>query len=507
MPWYLRPAACLIVTAALALPAAAEDHFLTIGGGYSPMGNQVSLEKNVLLFRKLLSEAYPSAPAHDIFFADGDDAGRDLQYHDPTAPTPRSNQLAAQVFQEEKYYGYQYRSSSIPGLSGASNEHNVKQWFEETGAKLTGEDRLIIYLTAHGGKATDKKQPRNTSVYLWNRQRMVMTDLVGLLDKVPADVPVMVVMVQCYSGGFANIVFNEGDRKKGFTQANRCGFYATLHNRVAAGCTADIREEDYHEYSSYFWEAIRGSTRTGQPIERPDYDGDGRTSFAEAHAYALMESITLDISIKTSDAFLRAFSKLGDGKDDLLHAGSPVDQLLAEASPVDRAVIEGLSQRLSLNDQQRAEEAKKLAGALMSKKKQFDDDRKQKHREYTGICRELQNHLKQRWPEIANKWHPRMTELLTTDSEEFVKAIEGHRRYDDFERLHDEMEQLSEQKFDLDRRWVKCQRLIRTLENVAYAANLPRVADDATQQRFAELLASEAGFLGTPKANVQVAAE
>src|SRR6478672_7040107 len=71
-------AAITIALSTLTLPARAADHFLTIGGGYSPAGNQVSLERNVLFFRDVLGELYKPgpAPAHEVFFADGNDPGR-----------------------------------------------------------------------------------------------------------------------------------------------------------------------------------------------------------------------------------------------------------------------------------------------------------------------------------------------------------------------------------------------------------------------------------------------
>ena len=109
-----------------------------------------------------------------------------------------------------------------------------------------------------------------------------MTELTRHLDKVPAEVPVVVVMVQCYSGGFANLIFRQGDPLKGLARANRCGFYATVETRPAAGCTPDINEENYQEYSSYFWAAMLGATRTGQAVSSCDYNEDGVVSFAEA---------------------------------------------------------------------------------------------------------------------------------------------------------------------------------------------------------------------------------
>ncbi len=71
-------------------------------------------------------------------------------------------------------------------------------------------------------------------------------------------------MVQCYSGGFANLIFEQGQPDKPLAKANRCGFFATVHDRIAAGCTSDIDEEDYHEYSSAFWAAISRARANGQ---------------------------------------------------------------------------------------------------------------------------------------------------------------------------------------------------------------------------------------------------
>ena len=45
-------AVCIIVLSTVSVQA--RNFVLTIGGGYSPSGNQVSLEKNVLLFNIVL---------------------------------------------------------------------------------------------------------------------------------------------------------------------------------------------------------------------------------------------------------------------------------------------------------------------------------------------------------------------------------------------------------------------------------------------------------------------
>ena len=61
-------------------------------------------------------------------------------------------------------------------------------------------------------------------------------------------------MVQCYSGGFANYILKK-EIQKGINPQPRAGFFATVQDRVAAGCTL-ILGEKLQEYSTKFWEAI-----------------------------------------------------------------------------------------------------------------------------------------------------------------------------------------------------------------------------------------------------------
>ena len=228
-------------------------HFLILGGGYSPSGNQVSLEKNVLYFRRVLGELdLLKAPRH-LFFADGRDKGRDLQFMDPAFEIPEVNRALAELLGSTKGIANQYRSNGL-APNGPSSLAGIDKWLNQTGSKLKKDDQLLIYFTGHGGKG-DKKYPHNTTVYLWNNQKVKMSDFTKRLDKLPVDTPVVMVMVQCYSGGFANVIFKDGDPKKGMAEHSRAGFFATVHNRVAAGCTPDIREENYQEYSTNFWEA------------------------------------------------------------------------------------------------------------------------------------------------------------------------------------------------------------------------------------------------------------
>jgi hypothetical protein len=421
-----------------------------------------------------------------------------LQYLDPQYKVPRVHELLAKVFRQEDELGFQYRSHQVAAAQSASNRAGIEKWFQETGAKLQQGDRLIIYVTAHGGKSDDEKNsPGDTKLFLWNHEQIKMHELAAQLDKLPQGVSVALMMVQCYSGGFANVIFNEGKHDKGVSPHLRCGFFATIESRPAAGCTAEIDEEGYEEYSSYFWAALVGHRRTGQAIEKPDYDGDGRVTFDEAHAYAVLHSPTIDIPVKTSDALLRSASKLKDHEHaDWLGGDTPYDELFKLASPAERAVLEGLCTELKLVQPERAKEAKELGDKVENERKQADEQRKNKYNAYNGIAGEIAKPLKNRWPELHNRWDPAVSRIMTEEAAAVVQQIESHPRWAELMKLEEEILSLDDKKLVLEKQWCKSQRLIRTLENVALAANLPKIAPEETQLRYQQLLAAERAGIG-----------
>lgn len=485
--------------------AQAADHFLTIGGGPAPTSNQASIEKNVLWYRQVLADLGLAARPHDVFFGDGDSPARDVQYFDANQSPPRVNELLAQLRGEEKGLVYHYRGHHVEGARGGSSPENLDLWFREVGSKLVAGDRLLIYMTGHGGKGPNEQDPH---FYMWNRRQWSVKELVSRLDRLPQGVRTTLVMVQCYSGGFANSIFNDADATKGLGAADRCGFFATVHNRPAAGCTPDIRDEDYQEYSSAFWAALTGVTRSGQVLTEVDRDGDGKVSFAEAHAHALLSSETIDVPVKTSDAFLRAYSRgSGAGPDGtpLVSVDRTYETLLSLARPLDRAVLEGLSQRLELQGSDRGRQANSRRESLEHEKRHALKEKQRLEREIDGPRKQILETLKWAWPELESPWRPDVPELLARDGLAIVATIEGHTAYSEFSRLRAEIEEANNRVAELDRRWAKHQRFIRTLENVALEANLPSVATAETQARYRSLRESEEGTLGSGPSVAQTA--
>ncbi len=466
----------------------AEDFFLTIGGGSSPPANQASLEKNVLFFQRVLDHQKLTHCTHDIFFSDGNEAGRDLQVINRNS-VPEANRLMAEFFGSRQDLGLHYRNHTVADVRDGTRPENIRTWFEEVGANMESGDRLIVYVTAHGSRSKDRENPHDTTIATWNNTSIKMTEFVSLLDGLPEDVGVVAIMVQCHSGGFARFIFDGGNSDRGLAAQNRVGFFATVHDRPASGCTAEVDdEENYVEYSTFFWAALSGRDRNGNTIAAPDYNGDDVVSFDEAHAYTILTADTIDLPLQTSDEFLSVYSRLKKDEDaDLLGKSESYELILDLATESQRAVLEGLSEQLELAGDDRIVDARK---AIQSRRGSSRRGRPPESPS-SQLRRRIAGDIERRWPELANVLNPVAIELVTTRSEELVDAIKGHRDYDRYRELVDQ------QKSSIDglKKKVKYERFLQAADRIALEENLRRLNDAETIAQYEAIIRAEAGTL------------
>lgn len=472
--WADRPFALLIVSfcALWLIGCAAKPaptHLLLMGGGAEPRNNQVSLEKNLAYFERVKGQLGLAHAQRDVLFACGNDKTQDdIQYLANASDDPIIMQMIDVLVAPGANRSRAYRPHELDGSEIQASPEHIAAWFDDQAQTLGPEDRVMVYFTGHGSKGP-KDNPQNTGMYLWSKKKMPTQAFVGHLDKLDQETPVVLVMVQCYSGGFANVIFNEGNPDKGLSEHNRCGFFASVHDRVAAGCTPHVNEADYKEYSSYFWAALSGEDRMGQPINRPDYNGDGVTSYLEAHAYSMIHSNSIDLSMSTTDRLVRAVP-LGAEEDQpgRLTADADYAKLLAAADPARRAVLEGLSERLGLTGEDRHAKAK----AMVDEKKKQRDELKQKLREagktYHAQRLPLIAMLKDRWPDLINR--KKRTEAIgqIIESHEAIKKIVcEHDAYaQTLDRL-DDIQVLKEERESLATTLAHAERFVYTCESVA----------------------------------------
>lgn len=474
--------AVILVTAICSESAVeARDFFLTIGGGYSPSGNQASIESNVLYSQRVLKSTVPDGINH-VYFADGHSKGKDVEVLDRNA-VPKPNRLMAEFFGSTRNLGLSYRNHRVRNVRGSTRPDTIRTWFDQVGSTMQHSDRLFVYVTAHGSGSRDRSNSHETTIAMWNNTALKMTEFVKLLDQLPEGVEVVCVMVQCHAGGFARLIFNGGDPDAGLASQKRIGFFATVHDRQAAGCTPEVDEESYVEYSTYFWAALSGEDRLGNQIELPDYDNDGKVSLEEAHAFVILTANTIDLPLKSSGEFLTKWGKYGKGESDLLPDDAPYSEILKVASPVQKAVLEGLSEQLDLQGDNRVMDA-------------YEQSRSRRYRGRRGSSQpeaqlkaKIASQLKRRWPELSNLMNPVAIELITTRQTEFIQAIEKHPSYAEYRQLS-QKEINSEQK-----RKVKYERFLRTVDNVIFAENLRRDDKAELVRQYDAIVAAERGTL------------
>ncbi|MCG6156125.1 hypothetical protein [Rubinisphaera margarita] len=477
----------------------AGDYFLTIGGGYAPSSNQISLERNVIFFQDVLGRLYRDPVHHDVLFSDGNDPGRDLQFR-RVAPLPREYELLGQLFDAGKGQKNFYRDHELNDVRGSSSLTQFKSWIKETGATLTPDDRLVIYVTAHGGKSTTKGQSGNTCIYLWNKERLDVAEFARSLKELPAEVPVALVMVQCYSGGFTNLLFESGDRSRGIADRDVAVFCATIESRPAAGCTADINEENYHEYSSSFWAAIGGQTRTGDSVPAADFDQNGRVSLSEAHAFAVATLPSIDLPICTSDVFLRQYSSQTDAGGEevtLVTDSAPRTELEALATPAQKYVLDSLTTQLEIADEDLKSKATELKRRLDGELKEIDRQLGRARGQVSSSRTLIQRTVLTRWPELNQSWHPEIASIVENDRDALLNVIETHSEFAQWQQRVQAVEELDAQKLQKKKEQARCERLLYLLESLALTANLPLVASEEIQQRYTQLRAMEGMSLGT----------
>jgi hypothetical protein len=328
---------------------------LLLSGGGDLDDNAVAHERNVSFAgRTLASLGLP--PAHQtLLFADGDSPDPDLNYEEPNAerrlrlyamglwltaePVARTALLRAR----NHAVGPSRPADSETVLGTLADDAEASRRAFAPGGD-GGEARdLFFYVTDHGVRGRD---PTNNLIVLWGSQHLRVRDLGAALDRQPPARRVVTVMAQCFSGSFANLVYEGGDPRRPLAPHDRCGFFAAPPDRPAAGCSPKTDESLYDDYTTRFFSALGGVDRAGRPAPDADLDGDGRVSYEEAHLAAVRHEQTMDVPVSSSEELLRR--RYDDVLREAAASQRPVVELMANARPALRAVASALASALEL---------------------------------------------------------------------------------------------------------------------------------------------------------------
>jgi hypothetical protein len=292
--------------------------FMVFGGGGAPSYNEIAIEKNIFYFQRTLKVLGQSPDSTNIWFANGGDGRKTVRYMEGDRE--------------------RFKAPTVDPMEGPATLANLNLALEAAAQKTTP---LFFYFTGHGFH--NLKNENDNGMVMWNEDLMTVQNFTRQLDKMPPTKPFVTVMVQCYSGSFANLIYRGGKPKNGVASHDRCGFFATVKSLPSVGCTPEVDEADYQDYSSSFFAGLSGVSRTGRKVASADYDGDGRVAFREAHAFAKIDEQASDLPISTVEAWLQEGLTSRDRSAILM---MPIGEILKSARPEQVKVVTVLAKSL-----------------------------------------------------------------------------------------------------------------------------------------------------------------
>ena len=219
-----------------------------------------------------------------------------------------------------------YRKPNLGAkLDGASRQDDINRVFGQIDAG--GKQRIragINCCCISPGTAVPGRQNYNNNMYdLWEEGRsaqqkervtlnmgekeratLTVRDLAHQIARLPNDVPVTLVMVQCFSGSFANLIFDNGDPTG---RSGKEGHLRLFRNRSQIASPQAAHPLSMKPSTGILpvssFAALTGRDRVGRRVAGADYNGDGRVGMDEAYCYTLIHDDSIDAPVCTSDVF------------------------------------------------------------------------------------------------------------------------------------------------------------------------------------------------------------
>ena len=473
---------------------------LIVGGGPDIDNNQAAIESNV----RYVAQHLTGDTRLITLFADGKPQHATVSYVDDSLRGSTADQLFAYLLDEDQdteALRYRRPNLGVP-MEGAARGASLWHAFHYLKGYYAARPSLplLLYFTGHG--SPDSTNHNNNEFDLWNDDSLSVQELALQIGALPPHVPVTLVMAQCYAGSFGNIIFENGDPERNCVSRSIAGFFATTKDRYAAGCTPEINEADYRDFTGYFFAALAGRDRQGRAVVGADYDGDGRVEMNEAFCYTLSHDESIDVPICTSDLFLRKYVPLPDVKI----SGVPFSKYYAWAGPAQRAALDDLSQQLGLTGENRVATALQLA---VTKPVSLLSDRLQKlingiqvsrlEKRMESLRHRERHELLRRWPVLNDANDPKFPAARAAAR----ASLDARIKDGDFDGMLQTQSTLNELDSASDEQDVVTAKLLRfaTLaKSVILAHRLLSDAPAAVVDRYQRLIAAEnrpmPGFAG-----------
>jgi hypothetical protein len=434
--------------------------YVVIGGGPTPLSNEVSLEQDVQLVARAL--AGPGL----VLFAGGSHSPSVREIAEPKGDPVRralGDLLVPRPGRQSRY--------RLPSLQAErATSENVERALDA--ALGANTDPLLLYLAGHGEQGDTPKQ---NVLALWAGGALSALDLAELHERHRR--PLRVVATSCFSGGFAELAFANADADRATPAAvTRCGLFAGPADRETSGCDPNPDRRTQASYGVYFIRAlskdVSGASAKGSTTI--DLDADGQVGLLEAHTWARIHARSIDLPTTTSERWLRRVQ----------HASAPDLAVIGE----ENAVIGQLGTALEVSDEQ--ELAQRVDG-LQQRLEACNRELDEADAVLAQIEDELAAALLERWPVLDDPFHAEFEQTFAANRD----AIDALLHSEITERRAHALGRMNELFAELDRVSVQealHQRVQRSYETLHLAAALRRRAGpDAAY--YEQLLACERG--------------
>jgi hypothetical protein len=222
-------------------------------------------------------------PREHIFVlaSDGSDPTPDLAV---ALPDPDGMVLLEGTWLANELRGaIEYQNSSLPGVTlQPATRAGLRRVIDQLRAQVKPGHTVLLLVTDHGTE--NRRDPLGNRISLW-RESISVREMRALLGKLPADVRVVAIMSQCFSGGFTAL--SALHARNGYPSGAACGYFSSTADRMAYGCYPEVRGSEAVGHAFEFFSALSGSGRLPQ-----------------AHAGVVLSDQTPDVPLRTSDMYL-----------------------------------------------------------------------------------------------------------------------------------------------------------------------------------------------------------
>ncbi len=480
-----QPADAPVKAASLPLRA------LIVSGGPSPDYNQYAIESNARYLEKLTA----GARGQQILFADGSKTSRTISALQKRRGDDARRVLAWLRDAEAPDESIVYRAPALKRIDGAATPAVIAQKVGELARATKPGERALLYFTGHGspgrhtrltlGGLKTEEDFDNTVYAAWDDSAFSVTDLAGALRAWPAKTPLVLVMVQCHAGGFANLLFEGGKPGNALVNRDFCGFFAATGERQASGCTSEVDEVDYQDFTTHFFAALSGTSRDGRRITGADFDKNGAVSLLEAMAWTNLTDDSIDVPLCTSDAYLRS---IWNSEVEPQWLKTSYSSLLKGAAPWQRATLDGLSKVLGLRGENRVTSA--MEERQRAEKLANDGDAplpaSARREAVEARFNALQSELKRRFPGLSA---PEKSARFAADQTSALKYLAA--RPGDVALLSGALQAWETQSGAASTREAQCVRFVRAARTLWLENRLRSGGTAAQKAAFAQLRAAE----------------